>query len=38
MTDVHEEFEFGLSHILGMDMLLNAQTVFFFSSATNDVL
>ena len=27
MTDIHEEAQFGLTHLLGMDMCLKAQTV-----------
>ena len=29
VTDVHEEAEFGLTHLLGMDMSLKAQAVLF---------
>ena len=38
MTDVHEEAQLSLAHLLGMDMFLDAQTVFLFPAATNNVL
>ena len=35
MTDIHEEPQFGVAHLLGVDMFLQTQTVL-FSPASGD--
>ena len=32
MTDIHEEAQLGLAHLLGMDMLLKTETCLFLSA------
>ena len=38
MTDVHEEAQFGVGHLLGMDVLLQAQVVLLLAMASLTVL
>ena len=38
MTDVHEEAQFGVGHLLGMDMLLQAQVVLLLAVASLAIL
>ena len=38
MTDIHEEAQFGLTHLLGMDMGLEAQTVLLTVMAVGEEL
>ena len=38
MTDVHEEAQFGLTHLLSMDMLLEPQFVLFLTVAQFQIL
>ena len=37
MTDVHEEPQLGLAHLLGMDMLLQAQVSLFLAAAVGKI-
>ena len=33
VTDVHEELDFSFTHLLGMDVLLQGESVFFLAFA-----
>ena len=37
MADIHEEAQFGLAHLLGMDMLLQAQFLLLTGTAVGEV-
>ena len=38
MTDIHEETQLSLAHLLGMNMLLQSQAVLFLMTAVSQVL
>ena len=37
MTDIHEEAQLGLTHLLGVDMLLQAQVILFLTTSVGEV-